>query len=124
MWSASTDCCTFLSWEGQAAFSCPVRLTESEARALAQSAYRGAGRPVSARFYEKPPQETGRETPLWRVDFDDAERTAFYLDPETGEVATRRSAVWRFYDFLWRLHILDLKNGEDFNNPLIIAARC
>ena len=55
------------------------------------------------------------------MDFDDAERTAFYLDPQTGEVVTRRSAVWRFYDFFWRLHILDLKNGEDFNHPLLIG---
>ena len=98
-----------------------ARLTEPQARALAAQAYQGSGTPVIARFYTKPPQETGRETPLWRVDFDDEERTAFYLDPETGEVVTRRSAVWRFYDFWWRLHILDLKTGENFNHPLIIA---
>ena len=36
-------------------------------------------------------------------------------------MVTRRSNVWRFYDFFWRLHILDLKEGEDFNHPLIIA---
>ena len=98
------------------------RLTEAEARAVAQAAYTGPGRTVSARFHAKPPPETGRETPLWRVDFDDREGTAFYLAPDTGEVVTRRSNVWRFYDFFWRLHILDLKEGEDFNHPLIIAA--
>jgi uncharacterized iron-regulated membrane protein len=97
------------------------QLGEAEARSFAAQAYTGDGRPVAARFYDEAPQETGREGPLWRVDFDDAERTAFYLDPETGEVVTRRSAVWRFYDFWWRLHILDLKNGEDFNHPLLIA---
>ena len=98
-----------------------ARLNEAQARAFAAQAYRGSGRPVAARFYAEAPQETGREGPLWRVDFDDAERTAFYLDPQTGEVVTRRSAVWRFYDFWWRLHILDLKTGEDFNHPLIIG---
>ena len=97
------------------------RLTDEEARVAAAVAYVGDGRPVSARFYAEAPQETGREGPLWRVDFDDAERTAFYLDPETGTVVTRRSAVWRFYDFWWRLHILDLETGENFNHPLIIA---
>ena len=98
------------------------RLTEAQARAFAAHAYQGSGRPVAARFFADAPQETGREGPLWRVDFDDEERTTFYLDPETGDVVTRRSAVWRFYDFWWRLHILDLKTGEDFNHPLIIAA--
>ena len=97
------------------------RITGAEARTYAARAYKGTGRPVAARFYAEAPQETGREGPLWRVDFDDAERTAFYLDPETAEVVTRRSAVWRFYDFWWRLHILDLKTGQDFNHPLLIG---
>lgn len=98
------------------------RLTAAEARAIAAAAYKGPGRAVGETFYEKAPQETGRAGPLWRVDFDDPEGTAFYLAPDTGEVVTRRSNVWRFYDFFWRLHILDLKEGEDFNHPLIIAA--
>ncbi|MDP8916077.1 MAG: PepSY domain-containing protein [Pseudomonadota bacterium] len=98
-----------------------ARMSEAEARAVAARAYKGPGRPVQARFYAKAPAETGKEGPLWRVDFNDAERTAFYLAPETGEVATRRSNVWRLFDFFWRLHILDLKNGEDFNNPWVIG---
>ena len=92
-----------------------------EAARLAASAYTGEGRPTGARYLAKAPQETGREGPLWRVDFTDRERTTFYVSPETGEVVTRRSAVWRFYDFFWRLHIMDLEKGENFNHPLIIA---
>lgn len=97
-------------------------MTATEARALAQGAYRGDGRTVSADLLPEAPQETGREGPLWRVDFRDAEGTIFYVSPETGEVVTRRSDVWRFYDFFWRLHIMDLENGEDFNHPLLIIA--
>jgi uncharacterized iron-regulated membrane protein len=96
-------------------------LSAVQARRLAALAYVGDGRPISARYFAQPPRETGRETPLWRVDFDDAERTAFYLAPETGEVVVRRSNVWRFYDFFWRLHILDFKTGENFNHPLIVT---
>jgi uncharacterized iron-regulated membrane protein len=96
-------------------------LGTAEAMRLAAGAYKGEGRPVAARYFETAPQEAGRDGPLWRVEFDDVERTGFYLDPATGEVVSRRSAVWRFYDFFWRLHILDMENGEDFNHPLIIG---
>jgi uncharacterized iron-regulated membrane protein len=96
-------------------------LTEPDVRKLAAGAYVGTGVPVAARYYPSAPQETGREGPLWRVDFNDEERTSFYLAPDTGEVVTRRSNVWRFYDFFWRLHILDFKNGDDFNHPLLIG---
>lgn len=97
-------------------------LTESEARLLAGSVYQGKGRPAAVRFHREAPRETGKAGPLWRVDFDDAERTAFYLSPDTGEVVSKRSNVWRFYDFFWRIHILDFKTGDNFNHPLIIAA--
>lgn len=94
----------------------------AEARTLAVALYEGNGRPIAVRYFERAPQETGKQGPLWRVDFGDLERTSFYLSPETGEVVSRRSDLWRFYDFFWRIHILDFRTGEDFNHPLIIAA--
>ena len=96
-------------------------VSEDEVRQLAGAAYEGAGKPVAAQYFESAPQETGREGAMWRVDFNDAERTALYVSPDTGEVVSRRSNLWRFYDFFWRLHILDFKDGENFNHPLIIA---
>jgi len=32
------------------------------------------------------------------------------------------SGVWRLYDLFWRIHILDFKDGENFNHPVLIAA--
>lgn len=97
-------------------------MSASDVQVLAQRAYKGDGKAVSATLLAKAPQETGKTGPLWRVDFDDVEKTTFYLSPQTGEVVSRRSNVWRFYDFFWRLHIMDLEKGENFNHPLIIAA--
>lgn len=97
-------------------------MTPSEARLMAGIAYQGPGRPVAVRYFNTAPQEAGKLGPLWRVEFDDPERTAFYLSPETGEVVSRRSNVWRFYDFFWRIHILDFKAGDNFNHPLIVGA--
>jgi len=97
-------------------------LPAKEVRFLAGAQYEGKGAPGEPAWHAVPPQEAGRPGPLWAVDFDDAEKTRFYLSPETGEVVSRRSDVWRLYDFFWRVHILDFRDGEDFNHPLIIAA--
>ena len=97
-------------------------LPASKTRLLAGAQYEGSGQPAVPRWFAVAPQEAGRPGPLWRVDFDDAERTSFYLSPETGEVVSRRSNVWRIYDVFWRIHILDFKTGSNFNHPLIIAA--
>lgn len=93
----------------------------NEVSALAMAAYRGTAAAQTPILLDQAPKETGRDGPIWRVDFKDAERTTFYLSPQTGEVVTRRSAVWRFYDFFWRLHILDFKNGDNFNHPLLVG---
>ena len=97
-------------------------MAEGEARQLAGAQYQGKGQPVAARWFATAPQEAGRPGPLWRIDFSDGEKTSFYLSPETGEVVSRRSNVWRLYDLFWRIHILDFKTGDNFNNPLVIAA--
>ncbi|WP_017504247.1 PepSY domain-containing protein [Brevundimonas sp. S1H14] len=97
-------------------------LEADEARRLAATLYRGEARAGAARRLDDASAETGREGPLWRVEFEDRERTRFYVSPDTGEVVTRRSGIWRLYDFFWRLHILDFKTGENFNHPLLIVA--
>lgn len=63
---------------------------------------------------------TGRA--VWRVAFDDALKTRLFLDASTGELLTVRNEAWIWYDFFFRLHVMDYRGGEDFNNPLLRAA--
>lgn len=60
--------------------------------------------------------------PAWRVDFEGSNAVSLYVASDTGAVAARRSTLWRTYDFLWSLHIMDFKNHENFNTPLLIVA--
>ena len=60
--------------------------------------------------------------PAWRVDFDDGGNRSLYVAQDSGVVTARRSTLWRVFDFLWALHIMDFKDHEDFNTPLLIGA--
>ena len=95
-------------------------MSRDEATAFAIQAYRGDAAVSGVSFLTTAPEETGKIGPLWRVDFADGEETSFYLSPATAEVVSRRSGVWRLFDFFWRLHVMDWDDGEDFNHPLII----
>lgn len=68
---------------------------------------------------EAPPVELRRPVEAWRVSFDDG--TRFYVDAATGDIIARRTDLWRVYDFLWGLHILNLKTRDDFNTPLLVG---
>ncbi len=95
-------------------------MSADEVSAFAKRAYRGEAEVTGVAYLASAPEETGKTGPLWRVDFADGEKTAFYVSPSTGEVVSRRSGIWRLFDFFWRLHVMDWDDGEDFNHPLII----
>ncbi len=83
-------------------------------RQLARSYYAGSGqlRSVLLLEHEVPMEVRGRAAPLWRVDFDDWLQTTLYLQPDTGALVARRHRLWRLYDFLWMLHIMDYGERE------------
>jgi uncharacterized iron-regulated membrane protein len=66
--------------------------------------------------------ETAGRAGLWRVRFDDALSTRLYFDGHSGEFVALRNEAWVWYDFFWRLHIMDYSGGEDFNHKLLRVA--
>ncbi len=87
---------------------------------IAEADLAGDARAVRVdRVTENSPEYRGA-LPAWRVEFEEANR-ALYVAADTGAVTARRSTLWRVYDFLWGLHIMDWRGHEDFNNPLLIV---
>jgi hypothetical protein len=83
-------------------------------RQLARSYYAGSGALIAVELleHEVPGEVRGRAAPLWRADFDDWHQTTLYLQPDTGALVARRHRLWRLYDFLWMLHIMDYGERE------------
>ncbi|SEA46457.1 PepSY domain-containing protein [Microbulbifer marinus] len=99
-------------------------LDQQTAIALAEYYYTGDQPAASAELIsDNPPTELqSRPLPLWRVNFDDRYGTSFYIDPNTGALATRRHDYWRAFDFFWMLHIMDYEARENIHNPLLLIA--
>lgn len=89
---------------------------------IAEADYAGEQRAVRASLVTRESTEYRAALPAWRIDFDDEANRALYVAHDTGAVTARRSTLWRTFDFLWSLHIMDFKNHEDFNTPLLIGA--
>lgn len=98
-------------------------LGEAQARLIAEADFAGAGTIVRASLITNDaPIEYRGALPVWQIVFNDESNTHLYLSPLSGKVAARRSDVWRTYDFLWSLHIMDYRSREDFNHWLVIVA--
>jgi hypothetical protein len=76
--------------------------------------------PVSAVLISEQSAEYRGPLPAWRVQFAEG-GLSVYVAANTGIVTARRSDLWRLYDTLWALHIMDWRDHENFNHPLIIA---
>lgn len=99
----------------------PVERAEAERIARED---RGGSAVLSVRLYTSSPPLEYRKKPLpaWRVELADAAHTAVWVDAARAVVITRRTRVWRIYDFLWSLHIMDYWGRDDFHTPWMMAA--
>lgn len=98
-------------------------LTESQVREQARRIYTGDGKIVAVRLLTIAPQEMqARKPPYWQVEFEGWSRPTLYLSPTTGELISRRHALWRVFDVAWMLHIMDYDERSDVNNPLLRIA--
>jgi hypothetical protein len=101
---------------------------EPAVRRFALSLYKGDGRITQATRLATVPRrlllvdEVAGRRDLWRVSFDDALGTRFYIDGRSGEFVATRNEAWVWYDFFWRLHIMDYDGGDDFNSSLLRVA--
>ena len=91
-----------------------------EARALAEGYFAGDAKIVSVARTDadNPPMDLRRNRPAWQVSYDDD--TNLYIDADTGAALATRTTMWRIFDFMWGLHIMDLQTREDTSHPILI----
>ena len=65
------------------------------------------------------PFDFRKAMPVWQVRL--ADGTHVYVGRDTAEIEAVRTPYWRFYDFMWGLHIMDLETREDTHHPILVV---
>lgn len=96
-------------------------VTAEDARAIAAARIVGGDKITSVRFFDadEVPFDFRRPRPVWQVTLEDA--THVYIGRDTGEIEAVRTRWWRWSDFMWGLHIMDLSEREDTSHPILIG---
>lgn len=97
-------------------------LSEQAAADIASAYIAGAPRVRERTLVTEESAEYRGALPAWRIAFEDREGLVVYVAADTARVTARRSDLWRVYDALWALHIMDWRDHENFNHGLIILA--
>jgi len=89
----------------------------------AATIYTGSGEHQATRRLDEPDsmvlglvKELYGRKDVWQVSYADGAGTRLYFDGPTGRYLTVRNDYWVLFDALWRLHIMDYSEGENFNN--------
>lgn len=96
-------------------------LSAAEAAREVQARYTGSAsvQSVAKTSADDPPMDLRRPISAWQVTMKDG--TRFYVDSASGQIVATRTRWWRFYDFMWGLHIMDPGTREDTHNPWVIG---
>lgn len=81
--------------------------------------YIGEGALAHTALLNKAPIDYRGELPVWQVKFKDGAKTRLYIDPDTTELRSTRTRLWRVFDFMWMLHIMDYDERNEINNWLL-----
>lgn len=95
-------------------------LDAAAARALVADRITGGDtvRSVTLFSAESAPFDFRRPVAAWQVALEDG--TNVYVGRDTGQIEAVRTRWWRWFDFAWGLHIMDLSEREDTSHPILI----
>jgi len=68
------------------------------------------------------PQESNVKGEVWAARFEGEGNKTLYISAVDGKTSNPRTDLWRTYDFLYGLHLMDYTEHENFNTPWMVAA--
>ncbi|KEO90511.1 membrane protein [Erythrobacter longus] len=93
---------------------------EAGARSIVAEQIVGGNDVSTVRLFEsnEVPFDFRRQLSVWQLTLDDG--THIYVGRDTGQIEAVRTRWWRAFDFMWGLHIMDLRTREDTSHPILI----
>lgn len=98
-----------------------IVIDEARARALAEERWVARDSLRVMELLPKAPKESGLAGEVWAARFAGDGNPTLYVSSLTGKVSAPRTDLWRTYDFLWQLHLMDWGMNENFNTPWMVA---
>ncbi|MGH1420206.1 MAG: hypothetical protein ACRBEQ_00175 [Hyphomonas sp.] len=92
-------------------------LDDKTARRVVLARWAGRGELSDLSLVADAPAESGgKGREMWKADFEGVDKATFWVDPYTGKLTAVRTPLWRTFDLMWGLHIMDWQNRETFTS--------
>jgi hypothetical protein len=99
-----------------------VEIDEALARRIASATWVQPTPIRAMEDLEKAPRESTVSGNVWAAHFEGEGDPTLYISAVNGRTSNPRTDLWRTYDFLYGLHLMDYSEHENFNTPWMLAA--
>lgn len=98
-----------------------VIVDEDLARKIAAERWVNPDPILSVDHLDKAPQESSVGGEVWAAHFKGEGNPTLYISAVDGRTSNPRTDLWRTYDFLFGLHLMDYVDHENYNTPWMVA---
>jgi uncharacterized iron-regulated membrane protein len=94
-------------------------LNKADITKMANQIYAGQAAIENVELLKVSPQEIGAaKQAVWRVSYNDWLNSTLYFSAESGALLKKRSDLWRLFDVMWMLHIMDYETRQSIDGKL------
>ena len=98
-----------------------VIVDEQFARKIAAERWVNPDPILSVAHLDAAPQESNVKGEVWAAHFKGDGNPTLYISAVDGRTSNPRVDLWRLYDFLYGLHLMDYADHENYNTPWMVA---
>lgn len=98
-----------------------IVVDEEFAQRIARATWVSDALITSIEELETAPRESSVKGDVWAVRFAGEGNPVLYVSAVNGRVSAPRTDLWRTYDFLYGLHMMDYADHENYSTPWMVA---
>jgi uncharacterized membrane protein YkoI len=93
---------------------------EEMIKIISSEKYTGKGKIQKIELIEKSKGNYYSDVPIYRVTYDDKQKSELFINPGTGELLAKRKALWGFYNTMWEYHLMKYTPSSGLNKKLLL----
>jgi hypothetical protein len=98
-----------------------IVVDEELARSIARATWASDAAIEHVEELEAAPRESSVKGDVWAIHFAGDGKPMLYVSAVNGKVSAPRTDLWRTYDFLYGLHMMDYADHENYSTPWMVA---
>jgi uncharacterized membrane protein YkoI len=95
---------------------------EEMVKTISTEKYSGNGQIQKIELLEKSEGNYISGTPIYRVSYNDKQKSELYINPNNGELLAKRKALWGFYNTMWEFHLMKYTSNQKLNKNLLLIS--